>query len=109
MEELERQRDLKETYKSRLESTQEYLRFCLEIAQEHGFLHLISDAARPPPPQQSPHCDTEAEPATTVDADDADEDDDPAEAPPCDDPYLAATRDLAVQHGWSVVPDEVTN
>ncbi|KAG0543901.1 hypothetical protein BDA96_02G228700 [Sorghum bicolor] len=102
MEELERQRDLKETYKARLESTQEYLRFCLEVAQEHGFLHLISDGGAPP--QQSPHGDAEAEPATTVDAD---EDDDPAEAPPCDDPYLAATRDLAVQHGWSVVPDEI--
>ena len=103
MEELERQRDLKETYKARLESTQEYLRFCLDVAQEHGFLHLITDGAPPPP-----HSDAEAEPATTVDANDSDEDD-PAEAPPCDDPYLAATRDLAVQHGWSVVLDEVTN
>ncbi|CAD6342493.1 unnamed protein product [Miscanthus lutarioriparius] len=102
MEELERQRDLKETYKARLESTQEYLRFCLEVAQEHGFLHLISDGA----PQQLPHGDAEAEPATNVDTDDADEDY-PAEAPPCDDPYLAATRDLAVQHGWSVAPDEI--
>ena len=107
MEELERQRDLKETYKARLESTQEYLRFCLEVAQEHGFLHLMTDGA-PPPPQESPHGDAEAEPATTVDSNDSDEDD-PAEAPPCDDPYLAATRDLAVQHGWSVVLDEVTN
>lgn len=101
MEELERQRDLKETYKARLESTQGYLRFCLEVAQEHGFLHLISDGG---PQQSSPHGDAGAEPATTVDADPAEE------APPCDcDPYLAATRDLAVQHGWSVEPDEVIN
>lgn len=108
MEELAKQRDLKETYKARLESTQEYLRFCLEVAQEHGFLRLITDGA--PQEQQSPHGDAEAEPepATPVDADDADEDD-PADGPPCDDPYLAATRELAVQHGWSVVPDEVTN
>lgn len=100
MEELGRQRDLKETYKARLESTQGYLRFCLEVAQEHGFLHLISDGA-------PPHGDAEAEPATTVDAQEAG---DPSEAPapPCD-PYLAATRDLAVQHGWSVAPDEVIN
>ncbi|CAL5088108.1 unnamed protein product [Urochloa decumbens] len=100
MEEVERQRDLKETYKARLESTQGYLRFCLEVAQDHGFLHLLSDSAQQP--NHSPHRDTEAEPGTTT----ADEDE-PAETPPPCDPYLAATRDLAVQHGWSVSPDEV--
>ncbi|KAL6846495.1 hypothetical protein ACP4OV_023943 [Aristida adscensionis] len=104
MAELQRQRDLKETYKARLESTQGYLRFCLEVAQEHGFLHLISDNA---PPQH----DAGGQPASTAgDDDDVDEDDDEAEkTPPGDcecDPYLAATRDLAVQHGWSVEPDE---
>lgn len=95
-EELQRQSDLKETYKARLESLQGYLRFCLEVAQEHGFLHLISNNE-----QQSPHRDAEAEPAT------ADDDEvEPAETLPCD-PYLAATRDLAMQHGWFVAPDEV--
>ncbi|CAN6174495.1 unnamed protein product [Urochloa humidicola] len=103
MEELERQRDLKETYKARLESTQGYLRFCLEVAQEHGFLHLLSDSAQQP--GHSPHRDAETEPGTTAAADDDDQDE-PAEPPPCD-PYLAATRDLAVQHGWSIAPDEV--
>lgn len=107
MEDLVRQRDLNETYKARLESTQGYLRFCLEVAQEHGFLHLISDG-RLTPQQQLLHGNAEAKPTTTVDANDADEEDDPAEAPPCD-PYLAATRDLAVQHSWSIVPDEVIN
>ncbi|CAN6210855.1 unnamed protein product [Urochloa humidicola] len=108
MEEVERQRELKETYKARLESTQGYLRFCLEVAQEHGFLHLLSDTA------QQPHRDAETDPGTTAAAGDGDmddEDDEPAETPtppppPCH-PYLAATRDLAVQHGWSVAPDEV--
>jgi hypothetical protein len=95
MEEVGRQRDLKETYKAKLESTQGYLRFCLEVAQEHGFLHLMSDNAQQ---QCSPHGDAE---------DDDVEIDEQAEMPPCD-PYLVATRDLAVQHGWSVAPDEVT-
>ncbi|CAL5074053.1 unnamed protein product [Urochloa decumbens] len=99
VEEVERQRDLKETYKARLESTQGYLRFCLEVAQEHGFLHLLSDSAQQL--EHSPHRDTEAEPGTTADEDEL------AETPPPCDPYLAATRDLAVQHGWSVAPDEV--
>ncbi|OEL15045.1 putative serine/threonine-protein kinase drkC [Dichanthelium oligosanthes] len=107
MEELGKERDLKETYKARLESTQGYLRFCLEVAQEHGFLHLISDSAQQQQQQHSPHRDAEAEPGTTAGDDDVEEDE-PAETPrpPCD-PYLAATRDLAVQHGWSAAPDEI--
>jgi serine/threonine-protein kinase TNNI3K len=99
MEELGRQRDLKETYKARLESTQGYLRFCLEVAQEHGFLHLISDDSAQQQQQRSPHRDAEAEPGKT--ADDDDDVDEPV------DPYLVATHDLAVRHGWSVTPDEV--
>ncbi|XP_062198775.1 uncharacterized protein LOC133901414 [Phragmites australis] len=102
MEELQRQRDLKETYKARLESTQGYLRFCLEVAQEHGFLHLISDNARR---HYSPRRDAEAQAATVDDDDDVDEDE-PAETSTCD-PYLTATRDLSVKHGWSVSPDEI--
>ncbi|XP_052167416.1 serine/threonine/tyrosine-protein kinase HT1-like [Oryza glaberrima] len=101
-EEVEKQRDLKETYMARLESTQAYLRFCLEVAQVHGFLHLVSNSNGG---DDEPHRDAgDQEPATAAAA--ADDDEDAAEAPPCD-PYFAATRDLAVQHGWSVAPDEV--
>jgi hypothetical protein len=100
MEEIGRQSDLKETYKARLESTQRYLRFCLEVAQEHGFLNLMSDNAQQ---QCSPHRDAEDEPDEEEDVERGEQ----AEMPPCD-PYLVATRDLAVQHGWSVAPDEVT-
>jgi hypothetical protein len=105
MEELGRQRDLKETYKARLESTQGYLRFCLEVAQERGFMHLISDSAQPQ--QHSPHRDADSETAPTAAGDDVDDEDEPAETPPPCDPYLAATRGLAVEHGWSVAPEEV--
>lgn len=101
-EEVEKQRDLKETYMARLESTQAYLRFCLEVAQVHDFLHLVSNSNGG---DDEPHRDAgDQEPATAAAADDDDED--AAEAPPCD-PYFAATRDLAVQHGWSVAPDEI--
>lgn len=106
-EELQKQSDLKETYKARLENAQEYLRFCLEVAQEHGFLHLMCSA--PNDEQRSLHShDDDAEAATATDDEDGDEEPESIEAPPCD-PYLAATRDLAVQHGWCVAPDEVTN
>nr|QGN65365.1 protein kinase domain containing protein [Oryza brachyantha] len=45
-------------------------------------------------------------PRDARDADDDDDEEDGAEAPACD-PYFATTRDLAVQHGWSVSPDEI--
>ncbi|KQJ90439.1 serine/threonine-protein kinase STY13 [Brachypodium distachyon] len=104
-DEVQKQSDLKETCKARLESTQEYLRFCLEVAQEHGFLHLISNSSN----DESPHQDDETDAATAAGADGEDERakaEAEAEAPPSD-PYLAATRELALQHGWSISPDEI--
>uniref|UniRef100_J3LQG3 Protein kinase domain-containing protein n=1 Tax=Oryza brachyantha TaxID=4533 RepID=J3LQG3_ORYBR len=103
-EELEKQHDLKETYKARLESTQAYLRFCLEVAHEHGFLHLASSSNDDDESSSPPH-DAGDEPATAAADDDNGDEEDGAEAPICD-PHFAATRDLAVQHVWSVSPDE---
>nr|QGN65442.1 protein kinase domain containing protein [Oryza coarctata] len=57
--------------------------------------------------RRSPHRDSGDEPATAAAAADDDEDEeDDAEAQPCD-PYFVSTRELAVQHGWSVAPDEI--
>ncbi|KAK1631156.1 hypothetical protein QYE76_005471 [Lolium multiflorum] len=100
---LQKQSELKETYKARLENAQEYLRFCLDVAQQHGFLHLMSASSNDA--EHSPRRDDEAEAATTAD-DDEDGERESIEAPPCD-PYLAATRNLAVQHGWYVAPEEI--
>ncbi|KAF8661997.1 hypothetical protein HU200_056585 [Digitaria exilis] len=52
--------------------------------------------------QHSPPRDAEAEPGKA-----AGDDDEPSETPPPCDPCLVATRSLAVQHGWSVAPDEI--
>ncbi|KAF0915251.1 hypothetical protein E2562_034614 [Oryza meyeriana var. granulata] len=104
-EEVQKQRDLKETYKARLESTQAYLRFCLEVAQENGFLRLMS-GSNGNDEACSPRRDAGDEPATACAADDDEDEEDAAEAPACD-PYFAATRDLSVQQGWSVAPDEI--
>ncbi|KAA8546221.1 hypothetical protein F0562_003040 [Nyssa sinensis] len=41
--EVQKQKELKATYKMRLERTQDYLRFCLQVAQENGFLDIITD------------------------------------------------------------------
>uniref|UniRef100_A0A0D9XE85 Protein kinase domain-containing protein n=1 Tax=Leersia perrieri TaxID=77586 RepID=A0A0D9XE85_9ORYZ len=97
-EEVAKQRDLKETYKARLESTQAYLRFCLEVAQDHGFLHLMTMTS----------CSNDAAAAVAVagDEDDDEQEELGTEAAPCD-PYFAATRDLAVRNGWCVDPDEI--
>nr|GMD84022.1 serine/threonine-protein kinase STY17-like [Ipomoea batatas] len=39
--EVERQKELKGMYKMKLERTQNYLRYCLQVAQENGFLDFI--------------------------------------------------------------------
>jgi serine/threonine-protein kinase TNNI3K len=104
-EQLQKQSELKETYKARLESAQEYLRFCLDVAQQHGFLHLMSTSNHD---KHSPRRDDEAEAATAAE-DESEGERESVEAPPPCDPYLSATRDLAVNQGWSVAPDEVTN
>ncbi|KAD4179834.1 hypothetical protein E3N88_28425 [Mikania micrantha] len=39
--EVKKERDLKSVYKMRLERTQDYLKYCLQIAQDNGFLNLI--------------------------------------------------------------------
>lgn len=68
---------MKTMYKMRLERTQNYLRYCLQVAQDNGFLDLIiknnkekqQECTTPPsaiikataspqtPPQQQPHSD----------------------------------------------------
>ncbi|XP_072977035.1 serine/threonine-protein kinase STY46-like [Typha angustifolia] len=82
-EEVQRQRELKATYKARLEGTQEYLRHCLDIAQENGFLHQISN-------NQQHSSPVEVEDRTTV-----------------GNPHLANTRDQAKLNGWSIEPNEI--
>ncbi|KAK6248925.1 hypothetical protein QUC31_020490 [Theobroma cacao] len=39
--EVEKQKEMHAMYKKRMESTQDYLRYCLQVAQENGFLDLI--------------------------------------------------------------------
>ncbi|XP_021277595.1 serine/threonine-protein kinase STY46-like [Herrania umbratica] len=39
--EVQKQKEMHTMYKKRMESTQDYLRYCLRVAQENGFLDLI--------------------------------------------------------------------
>lgn len=39
--EVEKQKELKDMYKMRLEKTQDFVKYCLQVAQDNGFLDLI--------------------------------------------------------------------
>lgn len=84
-EEIQRQRDLKATYKAHLERTQNYLRYCLDVAEEHGFLHHICNSQQCSPSTPNSH---------------------PIDKEPSD-PHLAAVIDQAKLNGWYIEPEEV--
>lgn len=88
--ELGKQKELRAMYKMRMERTQNYLRYCLQIAQDKGFLDIIlnnnnkdinidgatSNLPTPPPPEHH-HSD------------------------------LLAVIDQAKRNGWYIEPNEV--
>ncbi|PON71748.1 Serine/threonine protein kinase [Parasponia andersonii] len=84
--EVLKQKELRITYRRRMERTQDYLRHCLQIAQENGFLDLIiqnKDAHAPAPP--TPQMPTPMHPHSE----------------------LAALIDTAKLNGWYIAPDEI--
>lgn len=91
-EEVRRQKELKETYKARLERTQDYLRYCLEVAKENGFLHHISGDQESTLPTQTDHQRPSLQAVDVVPSD----------------PRLAAVMDQAKLNGWYVEPEEVS-
>nr|XP_009419455.2 PREDICTED: serine/threonine-protein kinase STY17-like [Musa acuminata subsp. malaccensis] len=90
-EEVRRQKELKETYKARLERTQDYLRYCLEVAKENGFLHHMSDDQESTLPTQTDHQQPSLQAVDVVPSD----------------PRLAAVMDQAKLNGWYVEPEEI--
>ncbi|MBA0774096.1 hypothetical protein Gotri_009332 [Gossypium trilobum] len=42
-QEVQKQKEIRSMYKMRMERTQDYLRYCLQIAQDNGFLDLLSN------------------------------------------------------------------
>ncbi|PON95954.1 Tyrosine-protein kinase [Trema orientale] len=84
--EVLKQKELRITYRRRMERTQDYLRHCLQIAQENGFLDLIiqnkdAHALAPPTPQTPTPVHPHSE--------------------------LAALIDTAKLNGWYIAPDEI--
>ena len=80
--EVEKQKELRIAYRKRMERTQDYLRHCLQIAQENGFLELIVQNKEATPTPQMPN-------PTNVDSE------------------LASLIDMAKLNGWYISPDEV--
>ncbi|XP_027356919.1 serine/threonine-protein kinase STY46-like [Abrus precatorius] len=62
--EVQRQKELRVMYKKRMERTQDYLRYCLQIAQDNGILDLILHSKgelqlpQSPPPLYTPQIPT---------------------------------------------------
>ncbi|RRT71033.1 hypothetical protein B296_00020471, partial [Ensete ventricosum] len=88
-EEVRRQKEIKETYKARLERTQVYLRYCLEVAKENGFLHHISDGQERTLPTQTDHQQPSLQAVDAM-------------------PSLAAMMNQAKLNGWYIEPEEVS-
>ncbi|EXB74866.1 Putative serine/threonine-protein kinase/receptor [Morus notabilis] len=80
--EVERQKEVRFIYKKRMERTQDYLRYCLQIAQENGFLDLIVQNKDAPPTPQTP-------------------------TPLHQHSELASLIDVAKLNGWYIAPDEI--
>ncbi|KAM6541888.1 hypothetical protein CsatB_006335 [Cannabis sativa] len=80
---VQKHKELQFTYKKRMERTQDYLKHCLQIAQENGFLDLIIQNNDPPPspPGRNPTLQHHSE--------------------------LVALVDTANRNGWYIAPHEI--
>ncbi|KAJ0987339.1 hypothetical protein J5N97_005695 [Dioscorea zingiberensis] len=87
-EEVRRQTELKVAYKSRLDRMHDYLKHCLEIARENGFLNRVCDYK---------HSSSSLDPELI-----------PRIATTSRDPHLAAITCQAIHNGWSIEPHEIT-
>ncbi|XP_061374928.1 serine/threonine-protein kinase STY8-like [Gastrolobium bilobum] len=94
--EVQRQTELRVMYRKRLERTQDYLRYCLQIAQENGILDLINHSKGGL--QHSPLSIHTVNSATTS----------PQIFTPANHhPNLAAVIDQAKINGWYINPIEI--
>ncbi|WOK91948.1 serine/threonine-protein kinase STY17-like [Canna indica] len=96
-EEARRQRELKATYKARLERTQDYIRYCLEVAKENGFLHHLSNNQEVSPSTEMDHHQQQQQQQPSLL---------PVDKVPCD-PLLADVFDQAKLNGWYIEPEEI--
>lgn len=93
--EVQKQTELRVMYKKRMERTQDYLRYCLQIAQENGILNLIKEELQQSPLSIHTSISTIASPAKS-----------PTHSH--HHPSLAAITNQAKINGWYIEPTEVS-
>lgn len=96
--EVKKERELKSMYKLRLERTQDYLKYCLQVAQDNGFLNLILNKKDTPQDSPSPTTSSAIIQASTI-----------PQTPPTaqQNTDLSALIEQAKLNGWYIDPHEV--
>ncbi|KAL0330480.1 UNVERIFIED_CONTAM: hypothetical protein Sradi_5034700 [Sesamum radiatum] len=94
---LQKQKEVKDMYKMRLEKTQVFLKYCLQVAQDNGFLELIVNKDKDEDLSLSPTTPTHSTTLTPQ----------LSPSPPQFHPHLAPLIRQAKINGWYIDPQEV--
>ncbi|KAL9176633.1 hypothetical protein ABFS82_01G008900 [Erythranthe guttata] len=92
--EVQKEREMKGMYKARLEKTQVFLKYCLQVAQENGFLDLMLNNN-----DNKNHDYFSLSPSTISSP--------PPPSPPQSHPHLAPLIHQAKVNGWYIHPQEI--
>ncbi|KAD4178019.1 hypothetical protein E3N88_26610 [Mikania micrantha] len=101
--EVKKERDLKSVYKMRLERTQDYLKYCLQIAQDNGFLNLILNKKDNPRESSSATLSSPSPSSVIIQASTN------LQTPPLvqQDSDLSSLIQQAKSNGWYIDPQEI--
>ncbi|KAL0323719.1 UNVERIFIED_CONTAM: Serine/threonine-protein kinase STY46 [Sesamum calycinum] len=94
---LQKQKEVKDMYKMRLEKTQVFLKYCLQVAQDNGFLELIVNKDKDEDLSLSPTTPTHSTTLTPQ----------LSPSPPQFHPHLAPLIRQAKINGWYIDPQEI--
>ncbi|KAI7749704.1 hypothetical protein M8C21_028313 [Ambrosia artemisiifolia] len=101
--EVKKEKDLKSVYKMRLERTQDYLKYCLQIAQDNGFLNLILNKKDDPQESSSASISSPSPSSVIIQAST-----DPHMPPVVQqNTDLSALIEQAKRYGWYIDPQEI--
>ncbi|XP_076950807.1 serine/threonine-protein kinase STY17-like isoform X1 [Bidens hawaiensis] len=101
--EVKKEKDLKSVYKMRLERTQDYLKYCLQVAQDNGFLNLILN--KKDNPQESSSASVSSPSPSSVIIQASTDPQTPPVVPQNTD--LSALVEQAKSKGWYIHPHEI--
>ncbi|XP_071740577.1 serine/threonine-protein kinase STY17-like [Rutidosis leptorrhynchoides] len=104
--ELKKEKEMKSMYKLRLERTQDYLKYCLQVAQDNGFLDLILNKKDNPHESSSSSSSSSLSPSASSAIIQASTN---PQTPPTVDPNinLSTLIEQAKINGWYIDPQEI--